>query len=98
VISVHAKRARGLMVRNIAERNISTLDEVIQFNMEGYQYIPERSNPKNNNNNNNINTLVFNRSKQVAVAKVDASESLLDTNHTTTSTSGNNLNKRARKL
>jgi uncharacterized protein len=52
VVAVHAKRARGMMVRYIAEMNATTLSEIQQFNVEGYQYVPDQSND---------NTLVFNR-------------------------------------
>ncbi|KAL9178563.1 hypothetical protein ACHAXT_001901 [Thalassiosira profunda] len=36
VIAVHAKRARGLMARYLAETEASTLEEIAQFNVEGY--------------------------------------------------------------
>jgi uncharacterized protein len=52
VVSVRAKRARGLMVRYISEMNATTLEEVQQFNVEGYQFVQDKSDD---------HTLVFNR-------------------------------------
>lgn len=52
IVSVHAKRARGLMVRYISEMNATTLKEVQQFNVEGYQFVQDKSDD---------HTLVFNR-------------------------------------
>ena len=39
VIAVHAKRARGLMVRYIAEQNAKSLSDISEFDLEGYQCI-----------------------------------------------------------
>ena len=36
VIAVHAKRARGLMARYIAENDAKSLDDISKFDMEGY--------------------------------------------------------------
>ena len=36
VVAVHAKRARGLMARYIAERGASSLLDISKFNLEGY--------------------------------------------------------------
>jgi hypothetical protein len=55
VISVHAKRARGLMARYLAENNVSTIDGIKKFAAEGYSYDESRSDDA---------TLVFNRKKQ----------------------------------
>lgn len=52
VKAVHAKRARGLMTRFVAENNLTTLEDVKTFNMEGYMYDPSQS-------SNSV--LVFNR-------------------------------------
>ena len=73
IISVHAKRARGLMVRYLSEINATTLEEVQQFNIEGYQYVPEKSSE---------NTLVFNcptnSAKQPTATKAATTRKKLD--------------------
>ena len=43
VIAVHAKRARGLMARYIAENDALDLDAVKGFDWEGYTFVPSRS-------------------------------------------------------
>jgi len=43
VISVHAKRARGLMVRYLSENGISNLDGVKGFHLEGYAWVESKS-------------------------------------------------------
>ncbi len=42
VISFYAKKARGLMARYLIEQGIETIDELKQFNLEGY-YFDENS-------------------------------------------------------
>jgi uncharacterized protein len=66
VVAVHAKRARGLMVRFLAERHATTMDDIQQFNVEGYQYVSAKSNDQ---------TLVFNRPKQQPVPKTTQASS-----------------------
>lgn len=39
VIAVHAKRARGLMVRYIAEQDAKSLSDISNFDLEGYRCI-----------------------------------------------------------
>lgn len=55
VIAVHAKRARGLMVRYISDNQITNLDDVKKFDLEGYSFVEKRSDDC---------TLTFDRSKQ----------------------------------
>lgn len=55
VIAVHAKRARGLMVRYLAENNVSSLQEIHNFAEEGYMFQPQYSDDK---------TIVFDRPKE----------------------------------
>jgi uncharacterized protein len=43
VLAVHAKRARGLMVRYMAEHNITTIEGLANFNLEGYSFQPKDS-------------------------------------------------------
>ena len=38
VVTVYAKKARGMMVRYMAENRIETVDELKDFAMEGYRY------------------------------------------------------------
>lgn len=38
IISFYAKKARGLMVRYIMDKNAKTLDDLLGFNYEGYSY------------------------------------------------------------
>jgi cytoplasmic iron level regulating protein YaaA (DUF328/UPF0246 family) len=56
VVAVHAKRARGLMARFLAENNCQSLDEVKKFNYEGYSFSLSKSDDL---------CLVFDRIKEV---------------------------------
>jgi hypothetical protein len=60
VIAVHAKRARGLMARYLAEIKAESLEDVKWFNMEGYSFVKDESNET---------MLVFDRKKQQAPKK-----------------------------
>lgn len=60
VIAVHAKRARGLMVRYVAENQIIDLDHLKQFNVDGYIFVEDRSKD---------DMIVFDRPKPEAKAK-----------------------------
>lgn len=53
VISTHAKRARGLMVRYLAENNVTSLEEIKKFHLEGYFFVGSEE-----------STIVFNRKRQ----------------------------------
>lgn len=55
VVAVHAKRARGLMVRYLSSIQATTLEQVQSFALEGYEYQSHLSDET---------TLVFNRQKQ----------------------------------
>lgn len=54
VIAVHAKRARGLMVRYIAENYITDAMSIHKFDLEGYEFVSSRS---------KSDLLVFDRAK-----------------------------------
>lgn len=43
VIAVHAKRARGMMVRYLAERGVETLQDIQSFDLEGYEFVEKAS-------------------------------------------------------
>lgn len=43
VISFYAKKARGSMVRYILDHNVGTLDQLREFDSEGYLYSPEHT-------------------------------------------------------
>jgi len=95
VIAVHAKRARGLMVRYIAENSIENIEEIKRFNLEGYAYVEERSSD---------NSLVFDRSKQAPVAtsrgastRPKAKKAAADDKEADKSSGRRNPSKRARK-
>ena len=45
VVGMYAKKARGLMARAICEAQIQTVEELKQFNKEGYSYHEELSTP-----------------------------------------------------
>ena len=45
IISFHAKRARGLMVRHAIDKKISTVKKLESFSAEGYQFAPDASAP-----------------------------------------------------
>lgn len=55
VVAVHAKRARGLMVRYLAENKVVGLDGVRKFSAEGYSFARSKSDDT---------TIVFDRKKQ----------------------------------
>mmetsp|Transcript_36184 Transcript_36184/g.66410 ORF Transcript_36184/g.66410 Transcript_36184/m.66410 type:complete len:379 (+) Transcript_36184:93-1229(+) len=59
VIAVHAKKARGMMVRYLAENNIQDVDGIRQFDMEGYQLVESDSSD---------DIIIFDRPKQAAAA------------------------------
>lgn len=60
VIAVHAKRARGLMARYLADHAIEDIEGIRGFDREGYTLVPDKSDDT---------TLVFNRSKDSTVKK-----------------------------
>lgn len=60
VIAVHAKRARGLMVRFLAETNAETLEDVRKFDKEGYKIVVKDSDDT---------TIAFDRPKQTPAKK-----------------------------
>ena len=42
-VAVHAKRARGLMAKFVAQHQCQTLDDVQKFDSEGYVFAPDKS-------------------------------------------------------
>ena len=60
VVAVHAKRARGLMARFVAETNATTLEDVKKFDKEGYKLVPKDTDET---------TIVFDRPKQTPEPK-----------------------------
>jgi len=65
-IAVHAKRARGLMAKYLAENHVNTLEGVREFSTEGYSFVPDKSNEC---------TLVFDREKPDTTASKEVSSS-----------------------
>ena len=65
VVTVHAKKARGLIVRFLAAANASTVDDIRKFNLEGYVLDESASDET---------LLVFNRKKQTAKRGSTASQ------------------------
>ena len=61
VIAIHAKKARGLMVRYIAENQLDSVEGIKDFDVDGYSYIDSKS---------DTNKLVFDRSKDYNTATV----------------------------
>jgi hypothetical protein len=53
-VAVHAKKARGLMVRYISEKKLNSVEEIQNFDQDGYCFCKERSDEM---------TIVFDRSK-----------------------------------
>jgi len=43
ILSVYAKKARGLMARYMMDNQIETVDDLKGFNVDGYSYQPEQS-------------------------------------------------------
>uniref|UniRef100_A0A7S3PX88 Uncharacterized protein n=1 Tax=Chaetoceros debilis TaxID=122233 RepID=A0A7S3PX88_9STRA len=72
VISVHAKKARGLMVRYISENQLEDQEDMKYFNLEGYAYIEERSDK---------NTYVFDRAKNYKDAEKERTSKRKTTNN-----------------
>jgi cytoplasmic iron level regulating protein YaaA (DUF328/UPF0246 family) len=66
VVSVHAKRARGLMVRFLADNKSSDLKDVQKFAEEGYGFVHSKSDET---------TLVFDRRKGAGVKRESATSS-----------------------
>merc|ERR1712176_660830 len=60
VVSIHAKKARGFMVRYIAENNVQDVDGIRRFDTEGYKLAKSKSSD---------DTLVFDRPKPAGVVK-----------------------------
>jgi uncharacterized protein len=83
VISVHAKRARGLMARYVAENDVSSIDGIKMFAEEGYAFVESRSDDT---------TLVFDRKKQAAAKRRATAPSKATTEKSTTT-----IKKRQRK-
>jgi uncharacterized protein len=61
VTALHAKRARGLMVRFLAERQAKTLEDVRQFDWEGYKLVAD--------SDEDDDTIIFDRPKQAPPPK-----------------------------
>jgi cytoplasmic iron level regulating protein YaaA (DUF328/UPF0246 family) len=66
VVSVHAKRARGLMARFLAENKSSDLKDVQKFAEEGYGFVKSKSDET---------TLVFDRRKGAGAKRENAASS-----------------------
>lgn len=48
IISFYAKKARGMMVRYILDKDVKTLEDLKGFDYDGYGYSEQYSNPKKN--------------------------------------------------
>jgi uncharacterized protein len=55
VISFYAKKARGMMARFIIDHQVNSVDQLTQFDVSGYYYVPEES---------TVTELVFKREEQ----------------------------------
>jgi cytoplasmic iron level regulating protein YaaA (DUF328/UPF0246 family) len=60
VVSVHAKRARGLMTKYCAEHNVTSVEDIKAFDSEGYKFQVKESDDT---------TMVFDRSLNPAASK-----------------------------
>ncbi len=56
MISFYAKKARGMMARYIIDNRIKSVDELKQFDVAGYYFVPAESTSKE---------FVFKREEQV---------------------------------
>jgi uncharacterized protein len=83
VVAVYAKRARGLMVRYLADQQAEDLATVQAFAVEGYSFDVKKSNDE---------TFVFNRSKQPPPPTVTKRQAGTTTT-TTVATRGDNKKK-----
>jgi len=63
VIAIHAKRARGLMVRYLSENAVKHVDGIREFNAEGWKYVKSKSTD---------DIIVFDRPKPAAKPKKKA--------------------------
>jgi uncharacterized protein len=73
IVSIHVKRARGLMVRYICQNQCQTISDLKQFNLEGYQFLKQEGDEEDDAVDTNNETtkkkpkmisLYFNREKQ----------------------------------
>jgi cytoplasmic iron level regulating protein YaaA (DUF328/UPF0246 family) len=74
VVSVHAKRARGLMARFLAENDTSDLKDVQKFAEEGYSFVDSKSDDS---------TLVFDRRKGAGAKRASSAASSATTGKST---------------
>ena len=75
VVTVHAKRARGLMARYIAHVQATTLDQIRNFQEEGYRFVASKSDEY---------TLVFDRNKDWKTKKKPSTVSSSSSSSNTT--------------
>ena len=78
VIAVHAKRARGLMARFIADNDVVDLESLQNFDVDGYSFQEDKSNDE---------MLVFDRPKPKPEKKVQKRKIKSSSSSSTTSTS-----------
>eukprot|EP00977_Amphora_coffeiformis_P010500 scaffold2470_cov158-Amphora_coffeaeformis.AAC.13 len=71
VVSVHAKRARGLMAKFVAEHQCQTLEDVKKFDSEGYSFVESKSDDT---------CLTFERTKEAAQKRKSSVATLTKTN------------------
>ncbi len=74
VIAVHAKKARGMMVRYLAENNVMDIEGIQNFDMEGYAFVESASSD---------DEIVFDREKPQPAAKKSAAATKKRTSKTT---------------
>ncbi len=70
VLSVHAKKARGLMARYLSQTNAQTLEDIANFNLENYNCVPIKKKDEKwevidvvGDNNVQIMKMIFDRSE-----------------------------------
>ena len=88
VIAVHAKRARGLMARYVAERGIVNVEDVKGFDLDGYSFVSSQSSE---------DSLVFDRKKPEGKPSATTKKRKGGNNKSSTTTTKTTTSKKSRK-
>jgi len=88
VIAVHAKKARGMMVRYLAENDVRDVEGIRQFDVEGYTFREGESSE---------DTIVFDRPKPPAAAKKTSAAAAASKKKKKTTTKGKDAPPKKRK-
>jgi uncharacterized protein len=88
VVTIHTKRARGLMVRYLADQQIETLEQIQMFDVEGYRF---------DKNQSDETTLVFQRTTKQQPPPVPSKEATTTTKRRDDSTKTTTTKQKKKK-